>query len=152
MLLYLLARSFGKKKKERLQRHLRYSHATTKPDNVGLIIRRVPIWAIVDLYTLLKKLAAKLVTLNFWRCIYETWLNIFHFAHQDVCCQRFCACSMFYCAVLYVLSSFAVIFMGRRAHLLYFVCLTDVLWLQLLRGFFLTVSWVGLFCGISWSY
>ena len=86
MLLYLLACFiWKKKKKERLQRHLRYNHAITKPDNIGLIIRRVPIWAIVGLYTILKKLATKLVMLNFWRCVNETWLNISHFAHQDVC-------------------------------------------------------------------
>ena len=35
----------------------------------------------------------------------------------------FCQCSMFCCALLYVHSSFAIILMGKRELVLYFVCL-----------------------------
>ena len=42
----------------------------------------------------------------------------------------FCNPSMFCCALLYVHSSFAIIFMGKReSWLLYFACHPGVLWL-----------------------
>ena len=53
-----------------------------------------------------------------------------------------CNCSMFFCALLYVHSSFAIILMGKR-ELVAFLSLSSwcpviVVWL------FLTVPWVGL--------
>ena len=54
--------------------------------------------------------------------------------------MRFCNCSMFFCTLLYVHSSFAIIFMGKRELVallsLSSWCLVMVVWL------FLTVQWV----------
>ena len=54
----------------------------------------------------------------------------------------FCVCSMFCCALLCVLSSFAIILMEKRELVallsLFFWCLVMVEWL------FLTMPWVGL--------
>ena len=38
-----------------------------------------------------------------------------------------CVCSMFYCAIFYARSSFAIILIGKRSWLLYFACLPVVL-------------------------
>ena len=61
----------------------------------------------------------------------------------------FCVCAMFCCALLCVLSSFAMILMGKRKSWLLYFCLFNwclviviVLWL------FLTVPWVDLQCVI----
>ena len=58
----------------------------------------------------------------------------------------FCACSMFCCALLCVLSSFAIILMGKRELValpcLSFRCLVFVIAMWL----FLMMPWVGLQC------
>ena len=60
----------------------------------------------------------------------------------------FCVCSMFCCALFCVLSSFAIISMGKR-ELVALLCLFSLcLVIVVVQWLFLTVPWVGLQCVI----
>ena len=60
----------------------------------------------------------------------------------------FCVCSMFCCALLFVLSSFAIILMGKR-ELAALLCVSSwCIVVVIVLVLFIMVMWVGLLCVI----